>query len=402
MSARSTEQASAHAPSALVWRMALNYLFFFGAIGAFWPYLGPHLRSLGLSGTQIGTLSALPPIAVALLAPAIGAFADRRAQHRRVLRLLLLPCALAVALLSQATGFAAVLALYIVWSASAAAIMPILDSYAITIGEAANTSYGRLRLFGTLGYMVAVMVVGWLLPMLPKGSFLLIYAGLLLMLVVTSGGLPASQTRAQAASPPMRIDLRAVLAQPALAAMLAVSFLTAVGMSTLGNFFGIHMSELGAGTALIGVANFIIALSEIPVMLSAGWLQRKFGNQRLIAIALGAYVLRYALYAAVPSAEWVLAIQLLHAPTYAIYLVASIRRVYDLAGRNQAATMQSVLAAAMAAGSVLGALLNGALADAFGVRAVFWLASLANVVALGVFLAASVRRRSDRNVPGLS
>ncbi len=382
--------------------MALNYLFFFGAIGAFWPYLGPHLRSLGLSGTQIGTLSALPPIAVALLAPAIGAFADRRAQHRRVLRLLLLPCAFAVALLSQATGFAAVLALYVVWSASAAAIMPILDSYAITIGEAANTSYGRLRLFGTLGYMVAVMVVGWLLPVLPSGSFLLIYAGLLLMLVLISGGLPPSQTRAQAAGPVIRIDLRAVLARPALTAMLVVSFLTAVGMSTLGNFFGIHLSELGAGTALIGLANFIIALSEIPVLLAAGWLQRKFGNQRLIAIALSTYVVRYALYAVVPSAAWILPIQILHAPTYAIYLVASIRLVYDLAGRDQAATMQSVLAAAMAAGSVLGALLNGVLADIFGVRAVFWLASGANVVALIVFLVAYVSRRAGREASRLS
>ena len=77
-------------------------------------------------------------------------------------------------------------------------------------------------------------------------------------------------------------------------------------------------------------------------------------------------------------------IQVFHALSYAIFLISSVRLVYDLAGRDNAATMQSVLAAAMALGNVLGALVNGFVADAFGIRAVFVVAMAANVVALCV------------------
>lgn len=204
--------------------MALNYFFFFGAIGAFWPFLGPHLHALGLSGRQVGVLTAVQPVAVALLAPLIGAYADRHALHRRVLRLLIVPSVISIVLLSQATQFVPVLLLFIAWSASVAGLMPILDSYAMTLSESEKVPYGRLRMFGTLGYLVAVMLVGRISEQLPPGGFFLIYAGLLTVVALVAGGLPASQNRSQAAGPPLQFDLRAVLGHPALAALLLVCF----------------------------------------------------------------------------------------------------------------------------------------------------------------------------------
>ena len=108
----------------------------------------------------------------------------------------------------------------------------------------------------------------------------------------------------------------------------------------------------------------------------------------MILVALVAYVVRFTLYAVAPSAEFVLPVQLVHGLTYAVFLIASVRMVYDLAGRDRAATMQGVLAAALAAGSVLGAVVNGVVADLFGtVRPVFVVAAIGNVVAIIVFVA---------------
>lgn len=275
-------------------RMALNYFVFFGALGAFWPYLGPHLRGLGLSGAQIGALTAIQPIAVFLLAPVIGAFADRRGQHRRVFQALAVTGACLAIALSQANSFAPVLFLLIAWSASVAALMPIMDSYAITIADSAGVAFGRLRLWGTLGYMITVTIVGWVSQSLPRGAFLIVYAVGLLCAVAAASLLAPSQTFARAAGPALRIDVGAIAKQPALLAMLIVSFCTAIGMSTLGNFFSIFLTtELGASTALLGTVNAVLALSEIPVMLGAGWLQRKLGNRVLVAIALCGYIVRF-------------------------------------------------------------------------------------------------------------
>jgi predicted MFS family arabinose efflux permease len=75
----------------------------------------------------------------------------------------------------------------------------------------------------------------------------------------------------------------------------------------------------------------------------------------------------------------------LHGLSFAVYLVASIRLVYELSGKAQAATAQSVLASVMAVGNIVGAFANGFLLDRFGIAAIFWSASAAVVAALALF-----------------
>jgi PPP family 3-phenylpropionic acid transporter len=376
--------------------LLINYFIFFAAIGAFWPFIGPHYRAIGLNGAQVGLVGTIQPISVLLLAPVIGAFADRRMLHRRVFRLLLLPTAAAAFLLYFATDFFAVMAGMILWACASAATLPILDSYAVTFAEEAGIPYGRIRLAGSLGFMVVVTAAGWVAAMLPEGAFLLFYGVLLLASSLIGGLLPPTQMRTQAAGAPIRFDLREALRDPALVGILAISFLTSIGQGTLGNFFGIFLAELGATSAIIGLASAIVAISEIPILLGAGWLQHRFGNMGMIALALGAYVVRFCLYAAAPTAAFVLPVQLIHGLTYAVFLLASVRIVYELAGRDRAATMQGVLAATLAAGSVLGAVVNGVLADIFGVRVVFVVAAVANAIGLAVFFA--VRGRLTKHV----
>lgn len=371
--------------SPLLWS-AVCYWFFFGGIGSLSPFLGPYYRHLGLSGAQVGLLSAVPPLAIALLAPIWGTAADRRGIHRRVLRIVIPPAIAVSLLLTQASGFLAIFALIALWAALMAPVAPILDSYAITISDAHGQSYGRLRFWGTLGYMLSVVLVGWWMRTAPHNAFLFVYVALLACLLLSTMGLPRSQNKANTAGPRIQTNLVALLRrQPALALLLVVSFLVAIGMSTLGNFFGIYITELGGTSAQIGIANAVLALSEIPIMLGAGWLQRKLGDPRLILLALAAYLARFILYSLAPSANWIIAIQPLHGLSFAVYLVASIRLVYVLAGKDQAATAQSLLASVMAVGNIAGAFANGFLLDHFGVAAIFWSASAAVLLALVLF-----------------
>lgn len=371
--------------SPLLWS-GITYWFFFGAIGTLSPFLGPYYRHLGLTGAQVGLLSAVPPIAIAVLAPIWGAAADRRGIHRRVLRIVIPPAAITIVLLTQVSGFVAILLLIALWAMLMAPVLPILDSYAITLSEAHGQSYGRLRLWGTLGYMLSVVGVGWWMRTAPRTSFLFVYVALLACLLLATVGLPASQNRTSSAGPRMQSNLKVLLrGQPALALLLVVSFLVSIGMSTLGNFFGIYITELGGTSAQIGLANAVLALSEIPIMLGAAWLQRKLGNPRMILLALVVYFARFILYSIAPSANWIILIQVLHGLSFAVYLVASIRLVYELSGKAQAATAQSVLASVMAIGNIVGAFANGFLLDHFGIAAIFWSASAAVLVALVLF-----------------
>ncbi len=88
--------------------MGASYYAYFLAVGCFLPYITLYYRQLGLTGSQIGLLTALPPLAIALLAPLWGVLTDKRGIHRLVLRSALVLSASAALLLTRMTSFAQV------------------------------------------------------------------------------------------------------------------------------------------------------------------------------------------------------------------------------------------------------------------------------------------------------
>jgi PPP family 3-phenylpropionic acid transporter len=143
-------------------------------------------------------------------------------------------------------------------------------------------------------------------------------------------------------------------------------------VAILYGFLGIHLEELGGSANLIGAAVALGAASELPVVALSGWLLSRFGPSRLVALAIGVYAVRFVAYSAIPTAAWVLPIQLLHGLSFGAYLVASVTLAHRLAGREHAAGAQAFLAAvSFGCGTITGSLVGGALLDRVGTDGLF-------------------------------
>lgn len=168
--------------------MSLGYWCYFGAIGFFFPYIALHYRNLGLSGQQIGLISAIAPLATVLLAPLWGMVADLYNAHRLILRLTLAPVALVIILLAQATTFSTILPVIIVHAILLAPVMPFMDGYGVAVSERYKLSFGQLRFWGTLGFIVCVFLIGQWMGNTVTPRFLYAYgAGMFVTLIVTFG-----------------------------------------------------------------------------------------------------------------------------------------------------------------------------------------------------------------------
>lgn len=373
-----------------------EYWWYWGAIGALSPYLVLYYRQLGFSGLQVGLIAAALPLGAALLAPASGALADAFGSHRLLLRGGLALAATFALLLTRTTAFLPSLLLLVGLAFCVAPIPALIDSYGVTLSEQGGIAYGRLRVWGSVGYTAAVWLVGWWMGGVVSPAFLLAYAVAVLLALVATAGLPPLQRRP---AQPGWHGVGGLARNRPLLVLLLVTYLTTVGTSIMYNFLGIHLAALGGSARLLGLAYGVAAMSEMPVLAMGGWLLARFGSRRILVLAIALYIVRFTVYSFLAVPAWVLPAQLLHGLTFGAYLLASVTLAHQLAGREQAATAQGLLSAmSFGFGTLTGAIVGGLLLDRLGVVALFRLAALIAAVALVIFVVAL--RPAEEGGPG--
>ncbi|HVL56187.1 MAG TPA: MFS transporter, partial [Burkholderiaceae bacterium] len=139
------------------------FLTYFAFIGALSPYAALYFAARGLSIVEIGVLMSLPQ-ALRIFAPAFWAWLADRSGKRVVLLRVSAAVAVATMLLfpaaASAPGFAA---LMLVLFFATAAQLPIAEAMALHVARGDAGRYGRLRLWGSIGFIGAVLLLGPLL-----------------------------------------------------------------------------------------------------------------------------------------------------------------------------------------------------------------------------------------------
>jgi PPP family 3-phenylpropionic acid transporter len=368
---------------AQVW-LSCSYWWYFAAVGCFGPYITLYYRDLQLSGIEIGVLTAILPLGVAFIAPVWGMLADARSAHRLILRGALLSAALTALLLTRATSFVALAPLIMLLAICLAAIPALLDSYALTISEREGVSFGQMRVWGSLGFIAAVWLVAWRMGQHVSSFFLFAYAAALLLGAVVTLGLP--HLRPRALQPTSRGG-SAIIKDRSVVTLLLCVFLVTSNATFISSYLSIYLTEVGGSTRLVGTASALGALSEVPLMVLGRRLIDRFNSRNIFVLAVGAYLLRFALYSIPPTAPLALPIQLLHGLSFGLYLMASVTLIHELAGRERAATAQGLLTStSLGFGAITGSLAGGALLDRIGAVGIFRVGTVGMLVALGICL----------------
>lgn len=376
-----------------------GYFWFFAAIGALMPFIALYYRELGFSGVQVGVLTAFPSLGMALFGPLWGAVSDSLAIHRWVLCGSLALAGVIAFSTSQATAFAPMLVLIGLLAFASAPVAPLLDSYGMTIGEWTERSYGSLRVWGSVGYMASVLIVGRLMGDEVSSLLLFAHGAFLALALLSVRRLPPLAERRAL---PLLGGLRAIAENRPIILLLLVAYLISSGAAVMNIYLGIHIEDIGGTPTLIGLAFAVSAASELPIIAFGGWFLRRLGAVRLVALAIIVYAVRFAAFSLIPAPEWLLPIQSLHGLSYGAFLMASVTLAHRLAGREHAATAQALLTAmSFGFGSITGSIVGGSLLDQIGTAGLFRGAVILMIVVLGVLVAGNHligldRRKSDR------
>ena len=367
------------------YRLGAFYFAFFLYAGLMLAYLPAYLAGRGLGAGEIAAVLALPQV-VRIFAPALwGWVADRTGAQRAIVVFGCGANAACFVFVPAAPDAASIALLVGAASLVSAAALPLVE--AITLGALAGEAgrYGPIRLWGSLGFIVAVAGGGaWL----DRHAAATLAPGLVAFGVASvAAALALPRTRAHQPAPARSFSL-----PPAARRLLACGFCMALSHGTLYAFFTLHLQRAGYSGTVIGLLWTLGVLAEIVVFLV---LPRLFRHASLAAILAGGCllgVLRFLLigWVAQSGALLVLA-QLMHAATFGAFhaaSVAAVHRLFPAAAHARGQTLFSSLA--YGAGGAAGALSAGWAWELAGPAAAFTLS--AGAAGLGVFLAYPLKR----------
>jgi PPP family 3-phenylpropionic acid transporter len=365
----------------------LLYLFFFMALGAFFPFITLYYDQIGLSGVQIGTLSALPLIVTSFTSLFWGVLADALRLHRRILSISLLLSACTVYLISRTSQYELLIPIVLIYAFFATPITPLLDTAALDTIETNKGTFGGMRVWGTIGWIVSTSIIGAVINRFGILWLFYSYIALLGVTFLISLGQP---TRGQIPRPPLRQSLRQLLTRRTLFFFLASVFLLALAMGTSDYFFSLYMDGLGANEGTIGLAWSISASTEIPLMLYSGTLLRTIGVSGMLSFSFITYAIRWLLFSFIQIPVWVLPVQLLQGLGFSTFIVASVTYINDHTPKSLRTTGQSLLnIVSMGLGPIVGALVGGYFYDVLGMAILFRIITIVTLLGLGVFIIAS-------------
>jgi PPP family 3-phenylpropionic acid transporter len=355
---------------------------YFAHIGFFNPYLPLWLKEQGLAIGAISLLASVQSFTRVFAPYAWGALSDHTGERVKLLRISAL-----VALLSSAGLFFPGNAW---WIALVLLLLFTHTSSMMSLTEAAMAQlvagdwgrYGRIRLWGSAGFMVTVFAAGAWFERYGMGSFPGWTAVTLAGVLLCTWWLPNVKEPAHHASQPKE-PIGEALQRPVVLWFFASLLFHVMAHFAVYAFFSLYLDSLGYSKATIGALWAVSVVVEIAWFYAQGRLIGRFTMEKWLVICAAATVLRMALTAGLGG--WIAALvvaQLLHALTFATHHTACIAMVTKhfpgrLRGRGQALFTVT----GYGFGGVLGVLAGGAVAARWGFEVMYTVAALLGLLA---------------------
>lgn len=379
----SAATAAGPEPGTPLRRFALLWCAYFAAIGAFNPYAPLWFKELGFSTLAIGAVASLQAWTRVFAPYAWGWWGDHHGSRARLILWTSLASLACAAMLLWVRGYSAVATVVVLLFVVNGALVPLSESLLAqhlpsnAQGELDSARYARVRVWGSVGFIAAVLLCGFLLEHLGITAFPWLVVLMYAALVVVAWRLPRREDRPHADARPAAIW--PVLRQPPVAWFFGSVFFTVLAHTAVYVFFSLYLVENGWGKSTVGLLWGVAVLVEIVFFWAQGRLIPRFDALRWLAWSSAVSVLRFALTALGGGSIVLLVLaQAMHAVTFAAQHVACIvliNRHFPAALRSRGQALYSVLGYGLS--GVIGGVGGGWLSQQWGLEAVFWAASAA-------------------------
>ena len=362
------------------WRLSAYYFAYFAFLGVFSPYFGLYLQSRAFSAWDIGLLMSQMQL-MRLFGPYLwGALADRLGKRLFVIRLTSVGTLVAFSAFFWIKRFDAYMAamaiLAFFWSAS----LPLVEALTFDHLRENAARYSRVRLWGSVGFIAAVLASGALLDFLPLDAVLWFTVASLLAIVVSAMAVPdAAAHQSHEDSAPVA----AILTLPSVRALLAAGLCMQAAHGAMNIFYSIYIAGLGYSKSVVGGLFSLGVVAEIAMFFFMSRVMRRYSLRRILIASFAVAVGRFLLIGWFATLPVLIFAQTLHSLTFGAFHAASIAAINHWFRGSARARGQALYSSlAFGAGGLLGGLASGWSWDHLGGAMAFTLSSLFALIGL--------------------
>jgi PPP family 3-phenylpropionic acid transporter len=370
-------------------RLSLFYALYFALLGCIAPFWGLFLEHRGFDASDIGTLMALFGL-VRILAPNVWAMVGRRqTSPLPMIRLAGLLTLVSFSAIIWAQSFAAMATVMLAYGFFWAAMLPQYEALTLQAVKDRLDVYSRIRVWGSIGFIVAVVVMGAVLERVSLAWLPLFMWLFMLVIWLNAWSLPARQTERQPSAHGQG-SVWQTLRQRPVWLFLLMTVLLQVSFGPYYTFFSIYLEQAGYGRTPVGLLWALGVLAEVVFFWQFHRFMLRFSWRNWFVLALGLTAVRWWLTALqVENWSWLVIVQLAHAFSFAAMHAVSMRYLQHYFPGTLLASGQAIYSSlGFGLGGAIGAWLSGLCWQSLGGEWVFTaaagLAFIAALVALGL------------------
>ncbi len=357
------------------WRLSSFYFAYYMFVGAFVPYWGLYLKSVNFSAVEIGILLSLFQVSRIFSPSFWGWLADhtgKRVAWIKVTALLGLLGYIGVFFGASFIWLFFVMAALSVFTSST---LPLAEAVTMAHIEPANQPYGRIRVWGSIGFIVAAVGLGIVL------DYSKITSLLWFLLVVQTSLLMLSFYIPEPHVPPHHTDhlsIWKIVRRPEVLSLLIGCCLMVSAHSVYYSFYSIYLEAHGYSKSWIGALWAVGVICEILIFIVMPKLTAKFSLKQILLVSLSLAVLRFSMIGLGVSSLWVLVLaQTLHAATFGSFHAASVAIIHQyFKGRHQAKGQAIYSSVGYGLGGTIGGVSGGYALQYLGGETTFILAAI--------------------------
>lgn len=357
------------------WRLCVMMFLQYAVWGVWYPVFAAYSERLGFTGKQFSLLFGMLNIAC-MVAPFVGGqFADRYMASERLLAALHLIGGLSLCAMATVTSYSSILLFMIAWAAVYAPTLALTNSLTFHHLPEAEKKFGLVRVFGTIGWIVAGLLLTSVrmvwpeeqgLPLLGGADSLWLAGFISIILAVFCFALPHTPPAKTGANPWAFLAAIKLLRDPSFALFIGIAFV----VSTELNFYYIltapFLQSIGISSANVPAVMTIAQGAEIGTMLALPWMLERWGVRKTMAVGILAWPIRYLVFAVGEPTGLVVAALTLHGLCYVCFFVVAYIYVNSAATPDIRASAQAFITfVTLGAGMFIGAILAGWIRDLF-------------------------------------
>ena len=359
----------------LHYRLSRFYFVYYFFVGAFVPYWGLYLQSEQFTAADIGILMSLFQISRIFAPNFWGWLADHTGKRAQWIKLTAFLGLCGFTAVFWVHGFFWLFFVMAALSLFTSSTLPLAESLTLAHLATTNGHYSRIRMWGSLGFIVAAVVLGFMIDIAGITSLLWFLLIVQMTLFVLSYTLPEPKVEVHEHD---HFSIWQVIKQPNVIALLVGCSLMVTAHGVLYNFYSIYLSEHGYSKGMIGLLWSVGVICEIAIFMLMPKIMGHLSLKTILLVSLLLAVIRFSLIGMAVGNIWMLIFaQTLHAATFGSFHAASVEVITQFfKGRHQAKGQAIYNSVAYGVGGTIGGVAGGYALQYLGGQQTFMLAAI--------------------------